>query len=219
MADPPIGTLLQARVGPDRFPVAEMARLDPRNAAAEALAAYLRAAVFLVPGSPDQRFRLNQVLTEWPEDFHQLDQPAAAITSAVVTSGAHNLTPSVVEDSFDRHCPGTVLWKLAELQIQFQVDFWTTSKPERSAIAAAIHGLFAPTESRYGILVQGHPDYYGLPVRLTLDAHQRVDDSGTVFSRDRALRATVIGDIDVVQLRSAVELLPKTFVDGEPTGG
>lgn len=216
---PAIGTLLQADVGPDRFPLAQMARLDPRNAAAETLAAYLRQAVFLIPGPPDQRFVLNEVRTEWPEDFEDLKQPAAAITTATELLDAHHLVPSPELDTLDLFCPGTVLWKTDELEVRFQVDFWCTTKPERTAIAAALPALFSPTESRAGILLQGSPDYYDRPVRCTLVQTGRVDTSATTFTRDREYRAFVRAEIDVVHLRKYVELQPQLSLNGDPIGG
>ena len=216
---PAIGTLLQAQVGPDRFPLAQMARLDPRNAAAETLAAYLRQAVFLIPGPPDTQFLLNEVRTEWPEDFEQLNQPAAAITTQTELLDPHNLAPSPLEDTRDVFCPGTILWKTDELALRFQVDFWCTSKPERTAIAAALPALFSPTETRAGILLQGSPDYYDLPVRYTLVQSARVDTSATTFTRDREVRAFVRAEIDVVHLRKYVELDPQLFLNEDPIGG
>lgn len=219
MTQPPIGTLLQTTTGRERWPLAEMGKQDAEAAAAETLAAYLRCAVFLVPGTPDVRFRLNQVLTEWPEDFSKLDQPAASLTRQVTIYGAHSLTPTALEDTTDCYGAGTVLWKLAELQVDFQLDFWLTNKPERSAILAALPSLFNPTEVRAGVMLQGSPSYYDRSVRCTLKDHQRVDSSNTVFTRDRELRAGVLADIDVVELRRYVRLEPRLFIDGEPAGG
>ncbi len=212
---PKVGTLLQATVGPDRFPLAAVGSLDPVKAAALALKAYLECAVFVV-GDPPTRFKLKAVRPEWPENFQELEYPAAAITEAVVTQDAHNMAPTALEETLDVFGRGTVLWKTAELPIDFQVDFWLTNKPEREAVAAALQELFSPTELRYGIMVQGPREYFDRTVRFTLQDQERVDTSDTVFARERQLRATVHADIDVVQLRRVVPLLPKPSLDGDP---
>lgn len=212
---PKVGTLLQAEVGPDRFPLAAVASLDPVKAAALALKAYLECAVFVV-GDPPTRFRLKTVTPEWPENFKELDYPAAAITEAVVTQDAHSMAPTALEETLDVFKRGTVLWKTAELPIDFQVDFWLTNKPEREAVAAALQELFAPTEGRYGIMVQGPHEYFNQTVRFTLQDQQRIDTSDTVFARERELRVTVHADIDVVQLRWVVPLKVRATLDGDP---
>jgi hypothetical protein len=213
---PPVGTLLQAVVGPDRFPLARMSSIDPAKAAALALKAYLECAVFEVAGKPPVRFKLNDVRAEWPESFQELREPAAAITAAVVVEDGHNLSPTALEETLDRFGRGTVLWKTAEQQIDFQVDFWVTNKPEREAVAAALSALFAPTEGRDGIMVQGPHEYYEQTVRLTLVDHQRVDTPESVYERERQLRVTVRADIDVVHLREATLLDLRPSLNGDP---
>jgi hypothetical protein len=100
------------------------------------------------------------------------------------------------------------------MAIRFQVDFWCTNKPERTAIAAAIPAMFAPGEGRYGILVQGPKTYYSRAVRLTLLEHERQDSSESVHSRERALRALILADVDVVHLRQVKPLQPRITVAG-----
>jgi hypothetical protein len=216
---PKLGALLYAEPGVSRWPLAEMAERDPRGAAADALAAYLRAAVFCIPGKDPVRFRLNTVSTEWPEDFQELVYPAAGMTTPTIVEDPHSLTPTLLEESKDKHGRGTVLWKTAEQRIEFQVDFWVTNSPERAAIAAALPALFAPSEDRYGIMVQGPASYYDLPIRLTLSSHERQDTAESVERRDRPLRALIVADVDVVQLRRYVALDPRATLDGESLDG
>lgn len=215
---PPVGTLLHAEVGPSRMPLARMAGLDPRDAAAQALQAYLKAAVFCIPGDnpgTDRRFRLNKVMQEWPDPKTTLDYPAASVVSAgPIGNGAHNFTPTMLEETCDQFERGTVLWKTAELSIAFQVNFWVTNKPERGAIAAGIQEMFAPSEDRYGVVVQGPCEYFDRAVRLTLDDHERIDTPDTVFAGERELRAQITADIDVVQLRKVSRFEPRVDFDG-----
>lgn len=219
LSKPKVGALLHAEVGVSRWPLAEMAKNDPRNAAAEALKAYLEAAVFCIPGKDPVRFRLTQVRKEWPEDFAELEYPAAGMTTATITEDAHNFVPTLLEETKDRFGRGTVLWKTSEQRIEFQVDFWLTNKPERGAILAALPALFAPSEDRYGIMVQGPASYHDLPIRLTLASHERQDSAETVERRDRPLRVLIVADVDVVQLRRYVLLDPRATLDGETLDG
>lgn len=218
-AKPKLGALLHAEIGVTRWPLAEMACKDPRAAAAEALAAYLKAAVFCIPGKDPVRFLLNDVKTEWPEDFGELTYPAAGMTTPTIVEDPHSLTPTLLEESKDKHGRGTVLWKTAEQRIEFQVDFWVSNVPERSAIAAALPALFAPSEDRYGIVVQGPASYYDMPIRLTLSSHERQDTAENVERRDRPIRALIVADVDVVQLRRYVLLEPRATLDGETLDG
>jgi hypothetical protein len=210
---PPVGTLLHAEVGVQRMPLAAMAELDPEQAAARALKAYLEAAVFCIAGRTPARFRLNSVKTEWPEDFTKLEYPAAAITTATVANDPHSLVPTCLEETAGQFGRGTVLWKTAELAVRFVVNFWCTNKPERTAIAAALQEMFAPAEDRYGIVVQGPRGYFDQTVRFTLAEHERVDSSLSVEQRERQLRVTILADIAVVQLRRVVELQPSVRLD------
>lgn len=221
---PPLGTLLDATRGVDRMPLAQMNACDPSDAAARALSAYLEAAVFLIAGTPAQRFRLKQAIIGWPENFTELEYPTATITAPAVREEAHSLTPTPLEETLDVYCPGTVLWKTAEHAIRFQVDFWVTDRVQRRAIAAALGELFNPCEDFCGARLQGPVDYWGLPIRFTLLGHERMDGDADVQARQRRLRAEVEADVDVVQLRKAVRLQPRFLVDGEPvplepTGG
>lgn len=217
MTDPlPTGSLLYATPGVERAPLAAMNKLDPSDAAALTLKAYLEAAVFLVAGSPDTRFQLKRVVIGWPENFQELEYPSASITSPAVQEDAHAFTPTPLEETLDVYGPATVLWKTAEQAIQFQVDFWTTNRLERRGISAQIHELFSPTDTRYGVMLQGPPEYWCLPIRFTLVSHERQDGGDEVQARQRRLRAVVLADVDVVQLRKAVRLEPVFTVDGEP---
>lgn len=225
MADPPpTGTLLFATLGVDRTALAAMNALDASDAAALTLAEYLKAAVFRVAGLPEQRFRLKDAIVGWPENFHELEYPTASITAPSVSEEAHSFTPTPLEETLDLYCPGTVLWKTSEEGIRFQVDFWVTDRRERRAISAALGALFAPTEGRYGVMLQGPPEYWSLPIRYTLLSYERLDSSEDVQARQRRLRAEVQADVDVVHLRKAVRFDPRFWVNGEPvplepTGG
>ncbi len=188
------------------YPQAGAPLLDPAHAAAVPLAAFLGNLDFCRWGgnAPNTPFKLNKVFHEWPEPDLDLPYPCATVTevSRADISG-HNFVPTALESTFGQYCPDTVLWKLGEVQIEFQVDFWTTDIPTREALGARLPSAFAPGESSSCIVLCGDCRYWDRPVRCTLVGYERRDDSDTVFVRERRLIATIRCDIDVVDLRCA----------------
>lgn len=217
------GLPLQAEIGPDRFPVVGGTALSPRNAATEVLAAYLRRLVWYTPTALDssgvdgepKSWKLNQVLTTWPASGTVLAYPAASVDEDAVPYEEHSLVPTVLEETLGCYGRGTVLWKTAEIALDFQVDFWTNAEPDREAIEAGLPRAFALTEGRYGVMLSGHPRYFDRAVRATLVAHDRLDTSEDAYARERRLRATIRIEIDVVHLRHAAELTPRHRLEVE----
>lgn len=212
---PAMGTPLQAELGYDRFPLGPAPRMDVRTAAAESLAAYLKNVIFLIAGgkAEDTEFRLNEVLPNWPESDVALNYPAASIDDGPAPYEAHNFTPTMQENTYNVFCPGTVLWKTGELVVDFQVDFWTNTQATRQAIAAGLPRIFNPTETRSGVLLAGHPDYFHRAVRCTLMDADRADDGDTTYDRERRLRTVVKSEIDVVHLRQVTQLAPDVILN------
>jgi hypothetical protein len=205
--------VLQGEVIEHRFPSARRNTITARDAAAQALAAYLSRVLFEVAGSPSRTFQLKHVLTEWPESFDKMVYPSAAITSPREPIAPHNFRPTALEETWDVFCPGSVLWKTGELAVEFQVDFWCTTKPEREAVAARLDEVFSPTESRSGVLLQGPDAYWCRSVRCTLIESERIDSSASTLGREREYRAKVLAELDLVQLREAAELQPVIRVE------
>jgi hypothetical protein len=210
------GTLLLPPDNALRPVPAILNRLDPRAAMAAALAGYLRCAVFLRWGAEaqDVRFKLNEVLEEWPDPKGQLNYPAASIVDAGPTPmQQHNHVPTALEDTLDAHGEGTVLWKLAEAEQVFQVDFWAINAPDREAIAAGLPGLFSPGENTARAVLAGHPAHFCIPVRASLDDYQRMDTADAVYESERRLLARIRCSIDVVELRCGTLLAPSVQVN------
>lgn len=209
----PPGTVLQAVVGPDTFPLMAIGTLDPRNAAAEVLAAFLRCTEFRRDGGTtgaDKPFALKRVEMVWPDPKKEIAYPSASVIDpANLPYEAHSLTPTALEETWDSFAPCTVLWKTGELVATFQVDYWCTDDPTRTAINARLHSLFNPTEGRMGVVLAGDPRYFRRPVRATLLDHRRMDTPDAVFDRERRLFSLVRCEVDVVHLRQAVELQPR----------
>lgn len=217
----PPGTPLQVVKGRDTYPLAAIGTLDPRNAMAEVLAAFLRCAEFRRGGGDipiDKLFRLKRVEPEWPDPKKDIVYPSASIIdNANIPYEAHSLTPTALEETWGSFEKDTVLWKTAEAVADFQVDYWTTDTPTREAIAARLPSLFNPGEGRSGVVLSGDPRYFRRPVRATLLNNQRMDTENAVFERERRLMTLVRCEVDVVHLRKAVELQPKMVLrDGDP---
>ena len=215
------GTPLQVVEGTDTFPIAAIGSLDPRNAMAEVLAAFLRCATFRRGGGDipiEKPFSLKRVEPEWPDPKLDIAYPSASIIdNANIPYEAHSLTPTALEETWNSFAPCTVLWKTAEAVAMFQVDYWTTEAPTREAIAARLPSLFNPGEGRAGVVLSGEPRYFRRPVRATLLNHQRMDTENSVFEKERRLMTLVRCEVDVVHLRKAVELQPKMVLrDGDP---
>lgn len=214
------GTPLQVEAGLDTYPLRAIGTLDPRNAMAEVLAAFLRCAVFKRNGGTQAStdFVLKRVVPEWPDPKELIAYPSASvIDNSAIPYEAHALTPTALEGTWNSFADNTVLWKTAEAVAVFQVDYWTTDIPTREAISARLPSLFTPGEGRIGVVLAGEPRYFRRPVRASLLDNERMDTENAVFERERRLRTLVRCEVDVVQLRQAVELQPKMrLLDEDP---
>ena len=208
MSFPKVGTVLHAEIGSARYPTMKSARMDPRNAAAETLAQFLLAQVFVVGAGDDGKevtFNLATVHPTFPSKG-ELEYPSASITTPTETVATR--PPQPLEETVDRYGPGTVLWKTGELVVDFQVDFFVTQEPHQEAIAAALPAAFNPREDASGVILQGPAAYWCLTVRCSLaGSAERAGDTGeAVFEGERRLLQRVRAEIDVVHLRKAVGL-------------
>lgn len=214
----PGGVLLpkQDELAPRRIVVN---RIDPANACRAALAQYLREAIFVRWGAKafDESFKLNEVLEEWPDPDHAQTYPNASIVDSTATAmSGHAFTATPLEETIDVFAKGTVLWKLAEADPVFQVDFWCSDIGQREAIAAHLPALFSPGEDTSRVVLTGMPEHFALPVRATLLDYQRMDTPQGVYETERRLLARIQCDIDVVELRCANVLTPRVLVKVDP---
>lgn len=196
---------------------------DPRAACADALAAYLGRLVFTRWGAdaPSTPFQLDRVTQEWPEPSEALLYPSASIVDVEDSAlEGHALVPTPLEETYGVFGEGTVLWKVAEMPVTFQVDFWTDDAPTREAVAARLPSAFAPGEDGARIVLTGSSRYWGRTVRASLISYRRQDNAGSSFPRERRLMARVRCEVDVVDLRCATLVQPSLevlTVDGAPT--
>lgn len=198
------------------YPRVPGATLDARGAAAEALRCFLAGVEFHRDGGPNMPstpFVLNAVYSTWPDSKTKLDYPCATVTDPQLQSeGAHNFSPTALDETWNVYGDCTVLWKIAELEAEFQVDFFANNEPTRQAIMAALPGAMSPEEIRYGVVVEGSPRYFDRTVRLTLLSYRRPDTAGAVFDLERRIVCRVSAEIDVVVLRKAVAFEPRISV-------
>lgn len=199
-------TVLSSVVGVPQPP-----SIDSRSAAAEALACFLAELTFCVASADGQvrTFKFNDVRREWPEPSKALDVPVATVLDmSTPAQDAWSLVPAPLEWSWDVFGKGTVLWKVAELVVDFQVDAWLGNEPERQAVAAMLPAAFSPSEDSFGVYVAAPDGYWKLPVRLSLLGMQRMDDAGSIYPRERRLMCKVRAEIAEVHLRCAPEFAP-----------
>ena len=197
--------------------------VPPEDAAAEALAAYLRRACFYIhEGDPpvgelsrQRPFQLVSVATDWPGPTDQLAYPSATIFGGDDTQHTGSGTPRPMEALWDPFA-GTVPWLLGIATGTFQVDFWADSAPVRQAIAARLPGLFSPSENRAGILLELPAHYLSLTARYSLVSKGRTDAPDTVWAGEHRLRAVVRWEAPDVELRCGKELVVQLPAEVEP---
>lgn len=196
--------------------------VDPRDAASFTLAQYLAEQCFYVwKGKPPfgdvsrtRPFRLRRVYFEWPDPNIRLEYPSAS----VVDDGepeyqAHNLVPTPLDQDLLDLDAGTVVWKVAEAQGTFQLDFWADNVPVRTAIAAQLGGIFNPEECRSGVLLEGPKEFFCCPIRFTLLSVQRMDQPNLIYANERRLTCSVQWEAPVLDVRGAVPFQPRTALE------
>lgn len=213
-----VGVPLQAEIGAHRMPITGRRVLDATNAAAEVLALYLSRLEWQTGGGtgPDDRWRLNQVFPGWPDPDQPLPYPCASIDAEAAERDAHDLVPTMLEETCGQYGEGTVLWKTSEVVVEQQVDFWLTSEAERKAVMASLPAYFSPSEGRAGVLLSGHPDYYDRAVNVLLLSHDEIDTSESRFERERRIRCLFACEIEEVHLRRVVRLDPVPVLASDP---
>lgn len=187
--------------------------LPPEDAAAEALAAYLGRATFVVhEGEPKvdelsraREFTLAAVLDDFPAAGEALVYPCASVTAVGDVEHQGGFTPSVLEHTFDE-AAGTVLWSLGEAQGLLQLDLWADSSAVGQALAARLPDLFNPNEGMSGMLLTGPPAYHGSSIRYLLLSHRSGSTLESAAANERRITATVRWEAPLLALRCARRL-------------
>jgi hypothetical protein len=143
---------------------------------------------------------LAEIYSDWPTMDDEFVSPSAVILPQdELLYGPSHLTPRLLEDSWEpRGQNGFGLYELSEGTREFQLQVRSGVQAERNALKAGIEGAFvassviavpppnptpptvqAPSRfegQRYGIIVRV-PEYWNLPVRLTLKGSHKLDDA------------------------------------------
>lgn len=210
----------QVIVSPNDFhyPLMRVPGTDAQNAVKYTVAAFLERMKFTISAGADGKpttFNLNDVVFKFPRN-KELAYPCASVTVPTSDQQAHNLSPTPLEETWNRYAPNSVLWKTAELVADLQVDFFVSDEPTQEAIAAALPALFNPREDACGVMLRGPSAYWCLPVRATLmgDPERFGDTEEAVYAGERRLLVKVRTELDVVHLREARALRrPVAFTD------
>lgn len=152
---------------------------------AKALADLLREQVWQGPQGLGT-IKFNEVFSEWPSSNDRYVAPAASVVAAdtPIQYSDSRPTPSLIESTWEpRGMRGFGLYALAEGEKDFNLQVRAPTKAERRALVAGIETLlFAPgvlnnraQGARYGV-VQKMPEYWDLPVRLSQQSKQVLDN-------------------------------------------
>lgn len=204
--------------------VAPYVLVPPEEAAAQALAAYLRTArLYVWAGTPAlgetsrrREIAFAQVLDDWPDPTVELEYPSASVTGSGTGEHLGGFTPSPIECTWDRPA-GSVVWQVGWMRGELQVDLWADSKAMRNALAAQMAGLFNPRESMSGLLLYGPETYACAPIRYLLTTAASVDTQDTVYANERRFSMRVAYDVPLLDLRAARPLQATVRVDVDPT--
>jgi len=179
----------------------ELPVVGPDQAMREVLAAYLGNLSF---DSCGRSFRLVRVLDRWPTPDTQIAYPSASIVAeGRPVDDSESLVPRIIPNTWNGK---SALWKIGEMTQSFQVDFWTDSFVDQSAIMSRMHGAFASGEMAHRVMLTGTDDYYGLPVRAAMRGIERIETPQSMFENEFRARMVVLTSIDVAELRCVTAL-------------
>lgn len=165
--------------------------MDVRSAMAVALQRHLENLVFSKPGNPAYRF--SEVHDTWPSYLQRYVPPSACILPGEWTYGDALFTPHLLEDTWEvAGEPGFGLYKLSELETDFQISFRTDEVAERAGILRGIEESFRAPRllmddaqgPRFGLLLD-MPEYYALKGRFALKSARLIDDEERAVREQR----------------------------------
>ncbi len=159
---------------------------DLRSSMALALRRHLEGLDFFNPSL----FRFAEVYEEWPSYTSRYVPPAACVLPSSWKYADWSFSPKLLEDTWENTGEqGFALYKLSEVEVEFEVSLRTNSVGERAAIVLGVEESFVAPDvlmddaagARYGLILD-LPEYYGLSARFALMAGRVIDDE------DRAMR-------------------------------
>lgn len=189
--------------------------IDPDKAVRMALAAYLSQQTFKIAPGPDgliREFVLREVSTSWPEAQKNLPYPCGAISGPGIL-GQSDFIAEGLEETRDVYGVGTFVWKLDEIESEYQIDFFTTSEPEREALAAKVPALFMPNDGLGRVWLEAPSEYLSWPMAAMYTGMSRGQEPNQVYSNEYRLSVRVQCSIDVIELRCTPLLDPMPIVE------
>lgn len=172
------------------LPLEPLPTTDARTAALARLKLYVSLLRFRRAGDKggapvEFRVRPEDVLTEWPDNNHQLNLPSVCFLPAPGELQAPGLgPPRELEETLDEFGEGTVLVYESDHVESFTVEVWGASRAERRALVAGLKvALVGETSQALAMVL---PDYFGQVATFLLAGAQNFDDPDVVRNRRRA---------------------------------
>jgi hypothetical protein len=181
-------------------------RLDVKQAMATAIANYLRSLRF--PRASGGEFAFAQVFEEWPDYEQRFVPPSACVLPTPTLYAPARLTPTLMEDTWEiRGEPGFGLYKLADIEADFEINVRAPSGAERSDIIAGIEQAWVAADllmdhssgARYGIEL-AMPEYWGLCATFALLSARVLDNEDMAMKAHREAVLTLSGVAPQVKL-------------------
>jgi hypothetical protein len=190
--------------------------VDGRTIALRILGRYISEITFYRPMRPGQAPEAFWVpeknfYPDWPDNVQDVVFPACAVIPARVDYDVIGLVSYVEESTRDRYAKGTVLQWMSEYTEKINLEFWTSTIPERRAIAAGFEAMMSPTEQMSGLRFR-MPDYFDELVCFTLNSRTNIDDE-MAGKRRRKIRFEIEMRFNVVALVNYVSFEPQATVD------
>lgn len=180
--------------------------LDIKQAMASAVARYLRSLRF--PRASGGSFAFSQVFEEWPEYEQRYVPPSACVLPTPTIYAPARTTPTLLEDTWEiRGEPGFGLYKLADIEADFEINVRAPSNAERSDIIMGIEQIWVAEEvlmdhssgARYGIELP-MPEYWGLLATFALRSARVLDNEDMAMKGHREAILTLQGAAPQVKL-------------------
>jgi len=173
-----------------------------------ALAKRLRDTDF--PRASGGSFRFAEVFSSWPSYEQRYVPPSACVLPTPTIYDAARLTPTLMEDTWEP--PGDIgfgLYKLADIEAEFEVNIRTASATERSDIIAQVEQMWVAdgllmdhaAGARYGILLE-MPEYFGVCAGFSLKSARVLDDEDRAMREHREAIITLMGVAPQVTVRA-----------------
>jgi len=178
--------------------------MSARGAMAQALSRFLLEQIFVHPGP----FQFARVFSQWPSFVDKFVSPSACVLPGEWRYSDALMTPTLCPNTVEPKgtVPGQMandgfgLYKLSELEADFEISLRASSVGERDAIVEKLEEIWrAPpllmsesTGPRYGVLLP-LPEYFGVDARFSLLSARLIDNEETAMREHRDAVLTVSG--------------------------